>query len=142
MIPPRFDTAKNRPKVDQEKSRKMQTGLGSCKICRTQGGVNMFMRRDVTELLQAWNRGEKVLDELMPLVYEELRRAASHYLRQEPPWSHLAADRSRRRVGSPHHGRIGAKKGWRGRRRNSSIGGGDLAARHRRRAEPSACDWL
>ncbi len=45
----------------------------------------MSTRRDVTELLQAWNRGEKVLDELMPLVYDELRRAASRYLRQERP---------------------------------------------------------
>jgi RNA polymerase sigma factor (TIGR02999 family) len=45
----------------------------------------MSARRDVTELLRAWNRGEQVLDELMPLVYEELRRAASHYLRQERP---------------------------------------------------------
>jgi RNA polymerase sigma factor (TIGR02999 family) len=45
----------------------------------------MSKRRDVTELLQAWNRGEQVLDELMPLVYDELRKVASHYLRQERP---------------------------------------------------------
>jgi len=38
----------------------------------------------VTELLQAWSQGdEKALENLMPLVYEELRRVASSYLRQE-----------------------------------------------------------
>ena len=41
---------------------------------------------DVTGLLLAWGRGdEKALEELIPLVYEELRRLATRYLRQERP---------------------------------------------------------
>ena len=40
--------------------------------------------KDVTELLLAWNGGDKAaLDSLMPLVYEELRRLARHYMRSE-----------------------------------------------------------
>jgi RNA polymerase sigma factor (TIGR02999 family) len=35
-------------------------------------------------LLLAWNRGEDAaLDALLPLVYDELRRLASHYMRRE-----------------------------------------------------------
>jgi RNA polymerase sigma-70 factor, ECF subfamily len=38
----------------------------------------------VTQLLERWGRGERAaLDELMPLVYEELRRLAANYLRRE-----------------------------------------------------------
>jgi len=38
----------------------------------------------VTQLLVAWGDGDKAaLDELMPLVYEELRRLARRYLRKE-----------------------------------------------------------
>jgi RNA polymerase sigma factor (TIGR02999 family) len=38
----------------------------------------------VTELLQRWSKGDQgALDALMPLVYEDLRRLASHYLKQE-----------------------------------------------------------
>jgi len=37
-----------------------------------------------TALLLAWNRGEPdALDALLPLVYEELRRLASHYMKGE-----------------------------------------------------------
>lgn len=39
---------------------------------------------DVTRLLVRWHGGEPgALAELMPLVYEELHKLASHYLRQE-----------------------------------------------------------
>lgn len=39
---------------------------------------------DVTRLLQAWSDGdERALDHLVPIVYEELRRLASYYLRTE-----------------------------------------------------------
>jgi RNA polymerase sigma factor (TIGR02999 family) len=39
---------------------------------------------DVTSLLKEWTRGDKgALEQLMPLVYEELRRLARHYLRGE-----------------------------------------------------------
>jgi len=40
----------------------------------------------VTELLARWRAGDRqALDSLMPLVYEELRRLARHYLREERP---------------------------------------------------------
>ena len=39
---------------------------------------------DITELLQAWSNGKSdVLEKLMPLVYDELRRQASRYLNKE-----------------------------------------------------------
>ena len=39
---------------------------------------------EVTQMLQAWSDGNQdILDELMPVVYEELRRQASRYLRRE-----------------------------------------------------------
>ncbi|HLM00766.1 MAG TPA: sigma-70 family RNA polymerase sigma factor [Pyrinomonadaceae bacterium] len=38
----------------------------------------------ITQLLRRWSEGnQEVLDKLMPLVYEELRRQASRYLRRE-----------------------------------------------------------
>jgi RNA polymerase sigma factor (TIGR02999 family) len=38
----------------------------------------------VTQLLERWGRGDRAaLDELMPLVYDELRRLAGNYLRRE-----------------------------------------------------------
>ena len=41
---------------------------------------------EVTELLQAWSEGNVAArDLLMPLVYEDLRRRASAYLRRERP---------------------------------------------------------
>jgi RNA polymerase sigma factor (TIGR02999 family) len=40
----------------------------------------------VTQLLVRWRGGDReALEQLMPLVYEELRRLAHHYLRQERP---------------------------------------------------------
>jgi len=40
----------------------------------------------VTQLLVAWNQGDQAaLDQLLPAVYEELRRLARNYLRQERP---------------------------------------------------------
>ncbi len=40
----------------------------------------------VSELLNAWSHGDQeALDKLIPLVYEELRRQASRYLRRELP---------------------------------------------------------
>jgi RNA polymerase sigma-70 factor (ECF subfamily) len=42
--------------------------------------------QDVTDLLNAWGGGSKTaFDRLVPLVYEELRRQASRYLRRERP---------------------------------------------------------
>jgi RNA polymerase sigma-70 factor (ECF subfamily) len=40
----------------------------------------------VTKLLIDWGKGDRnALDEMLPLVYDELRRLAAHYLRQERP---------------------------------------------------------
>jgi RNA polymerase sigma-70 factor, ECF subfamily len=45
-----------------------------------------------TELLLAWGRGEPdACDQLMPLVYDELRRMADLYMRREPPGHTLQA---------------------------------------------------
>lgn len=39
---------------------------------------------EVTQLLQAWGEGDRdALDQLMPVVYDELHRLAQHYLRGE-----------------------------------------------------------
>jgi RNA polymerase sigma factor (TIGR02999 family) len=41
---------------------------------------------DITRLLVAWRRGEQqAFDQLTPLIYEELRRLASAYMRRERP---------------------------------------------------------
>lgn len=41
---------------------------------------------EVTQLLVDWSNGDKAaLDKLMPLVYEELRRLAHHYMGRERP---------------------------------------------------------
>jgi RNA polymerase sigma factor (TIGR02999 family) len=46
----------------------------------------MADRAPVTLLLRAWRRGDQdALDRLTPLVYDELRRRARHYLRGERP---------------------------------------------------------
>jgi len=47
---------------------------------------------DVTQLLLAWNGGDRAaLDNLMPIVYEELRRIARRYMRSENPGHSLQA---------------------------------------------------
>ena len=39
---------------------------------------------EITQLLQAWGNGDaKALDRLAPVVYDELRRMAHHYMRRE-----------------------------------------------------------
>lgn len=44
----------------------------------------MQSRESVTQLLVKWSEGDqKALENLMPLVYSELRRLASNYLRRE-----------------------------------------------------------
>ena len=41
---------------------------------------------EVTELLKAWSSGDSAaLDRLMPIVYHELHRLASAYMRKENP---------------------------------------------------------
>src|SRR5262245_60551591 len=54
--------------------------------------MNTIPRSDVTELLLAWNTGDRsALDRLMPLVYQELRRLARQYMRSESPNHSLQA---------------------------------------------------
>ena len=41
---------------------------------------------EVTQLLRAWGDGDQeALNKLIPLVYQELHRLASHYMRKENP---------------------------------------------------------
>jgi RNA polymerase sigma factor (TIGR02999 family) len=48
--------------------------------------------QDVTHLLIRWSNGDAgALDALMPLVYEELRRLAQHYLGREKPGHTLSS---------------------------------------------------
>jgi RNA polymerase sigma factor (TIGR02999 family) len=48
--------------------------------------VNPEASKDVTRLLVDWSNGSKqALEDLMPLVYDELRRLAGRYLRHERP---------------------------------------------------------
>jgi RNA polymerase sigma-70 factor, ECF subfamily len=49
-------------------------------------------RQDVTQLLQQWKGGDReALDQLMPIVYDELRRLASRCLYSERPGHTLRA---------------------------------------------------
>src|SRR5690349_24731963 len=44
----------------------------------------MAETHELTELLIAWKEGdEQALEQLMPIVYSELRRVAGHHLRRE-----------------------------------------------------------
>ena len=46
--------------------------------------LNSAHPSDVTQILQAWSDGDQSTPErLVPLVYQELRRVAGEYLRQE-----------------------------------------------------------
>jgi RNA polymerase sigma factor (TIGR02999 family) len=50
------------------------------------GHCERFATKDVTQLLIDWNNGNRqALDELLPLVYDELRRVAARYLQRERP---------------------------------------------------------
>jgi RNA polymerase sigma factor (TIGR02999 family) len=47
---------------------------------------------EVTQLLRAWSQGdEQALEQLMPLVYQELRRLAKRYMARENPGQTLQA---------------------------------------------------
>lgn len=47
---------------------------------------------DVTGLLQRWSSGdEAALNELLPIIYDELKRLAEYYVRMEPPGRTLQA---------------------------------------------------
>lgn len=46
----------------------------------------MSVSHSVTHLLEKWNNGDQAaLDQLLPLIYEELRKMAKRYMRQQNP---------------------------------------------------------
>jgi len=61
-------------------------------LCTTEGAVRMPPAHDITRLLQAWSAGdEQALEQLTPLVYNELHRTAQRYMAQERPSHTLQA---------------------------------------------------
>jgi len=57
---------------------RLEFGIGSFAMASSPQGV--------TQLLLAWNQGDQAaLDQLLPVVYDELRRLARSYLRRERP---------------------------------------------------------
>ena len=53
---------------------------------RSAAGAVQASSGEVTGLLQAWREGDQeALEELLPIVYEELRRRARHCMRHERP---------------------------------------------------------
>jgi RNA polymerase sigma factor (TIGR02999 family) len=49
------------------------------------GAMTPGSTQSVTDLLQAWASGDQAaLDELLPLVYDDLRRQARRYMRAQP----------------------------------------------------------
>jgi RNA polymerase sigma factor (TIGR02999 family) len=51
-----------------------------------QDQASQVSQHDVTRLLRAWGAGdERALEQLMPLVYEELHRLAHRYMSSEQP---------------------------------------------------------
>ena len=51
-----------------------------------EGSMSAPSQKEITQMLRAWSGGDhSALDELMPLVYRELRRMAATYLRRERP---------------------------------------------------------
>ncbi len=54
--------------------------------------MSILPSKPITQLLHRWREGnQQALDELMPLVYDELRRLAGHYLKSERPSHTLQA---------------------------------------------------
>jgi RNA polymerase sigma factor (TIGR02999 family) len=48
--------------------------------------MSNLSQKELTQLLIDWSNGDQAaIDKLMPLVYEELRRLARHYMRRERP---------------------------------------------------------
>jgi RNA polymerase sigma factor (TIGR02999 family) len=54
--------------------------------------MSLSSAQDVTQLLLAWGNGDQAaFEQLMPLVYEELRKQAQRYMRQQRPGHTLQA---------------------------------------------------
>jgi RNA polymerase sigma factor (TIGR02999 family) len=56
------------------------------KRARLSNGTPAAAAQKVTQLLGDWSQGDQgALEKLAPLVYEELRRLAHHYMERQPP---------------------------------------------------------
>jgi RNA polymerase sigma-70 factor (ECF subfamily) len=77
------------PRCAFRKALRIALTSGNCGIivCARNGvHVASDSPKPVTELLMSWSNGDlKAREELMPLVYDELRRLAASYLRRERP---------------------------------------------------------
>jgi RNA polymerase sigma factor (TIGR02999 family) len=74
------------PPLDPSKavSNIVQTSAISRKSLKKHGFMAIQPAPGITQLLEKWSNGDRAaLDELMPLVYDELRRLAGGYLRRE-----------------------------------------------------------
>ena len=72
--------------AERELSRRGQTFLGTEYVFLSERNMGETAPRSVTQLLMAWSEGDpSALDQLTPLVYEELRRLARAKLRGERP---------------------------------------------------------
>jgi RNA polymerase sigma factor (TIGR02999 family) len=59
---------------------------GTGKRARLSNGTPAAAAQEVTQLLADWSQGDQAaLEKLTPLVYEELRRLAHHYMEGQPP---------------------------------------------------------
>ena len=59
---------------------------GTGKRGRLSNGTPAAAAQEVTQLLADWSQGDQAaLEKLTPLVYEELRRLAHHYMERQPP---------------------------------------------------------
>ena len=84
--------------------------------CGVLTSVYSFRVSDVTRILEAAQQGDpKAADELLPLVYDELRRLAAHKMANEPPghtlqptalvheaWLRLVGNQSQQWAGRAH----------------------------------------
>ena len=70
----------------------MSVGAGLINICELTGGMGEQSTQGVTRLLREARAGDRAaLDELLPLVYRELRQIAARHLAQERPGHTLQA---------------------------------------------------
>lgn len=72
--------------ITREASREIVIRRANNLACQKFSKGKRCVDNEVTQLLQAWGDGERdALDKLVPLVYDELRRAARRYMRSENP---------------------------------------------------------
>jgi len=65
-------------------SSRQQAGFSTVQVSLKVPQVSVS--HSVTKLLEQWNNGDReALDKLMPLIYEELRKMARRYMRQQNP---------------------------------------------------------